>query len=191
MKLFKTSVLALSLLANSVFGVGLGISVGPFDLNFGVSYDTYAVTHRHFLDNPICNAITDQNRLEIILEQAENVSTKEKKIVTKKIIVEPYAFGVTREGRPILRGNVVEEKLIKEITLKYGDEQFDESTIASDDKKDGFLSGLFTSDKNINIDIRRIAQIQVINGSHFDVPKDYKGITDTNIRVICQLPVMK
>lgn len=185
----SSSILTLSLLASSAYGDGFGFNIGPFNMQFGASSDSYMTSNRNVLDNPICSAISYQKRLEIILEGAENVSTKEKKIVTKRLVVEPYAFGVTKEGKPVLRGNIVEEKLITEVTLKYGDEQFDESSVPSKEKEKSFFSGLFTSDKNVNIDIRKIVQVQVIDDSHFDAPKDYKGLKDSNIHVICELPV--
>jgi hypothetical protein len=104
------------------------------------------------------------------------------KIVTKHLIVEPYAFGITNEGKPVLRGKVVEEKVIQEVTVKYGEDQF------TDAQKDHKASGWFQSSDKLNIDIQNVSSLQVLN-THFDAPKDYKGLKDDNVKVICELPI--
>ena len=189
MKFLKSLVLMSSLLASSVYGAGFGFNVGPFNMQFNAFEGEYVANNRSALDSPICNAISNHKQLEITVEGVETVSTKEKKIVVKTLIVEPYAFGITKDGKPVLRGNVVDEKLVKEVTLKYGEDKFDESSVSSKQKDKGFFSGMFSNDKNKNIDIRKIRDIQVIDDSHFDAPKDYKGVNDDNIQVVCQLPV--
>lgn len=176
-------------MSTSAYADGFGFNLGPFNMQINGPSDNYIIEYRSDLDSPVCYAISNLTRLEITVEGVENVSTKEKKIVIKRLTVEPYAFGVTREGRPVLRGNVIDEKLVKEITLKYGEEHFDETTVSSDTTKKGYFTGMFSSEKNKNIDIRRISDIHVIEGSHFVAPNDYKGINDDSIQVICQLPV--
>lgn len=178
-----------SLAASAACYGGFGFNIGPFDMQFGSPDRYYETSNRYVLDNPICHAISEQKRLEITVEGEEVVSTKEKKIVTKRLIVEPYAFGMTNNGKPVLRGAVIKEELVKEVSLKYGDDQFDETSVSSGKKEKGFFSGMFNSDKNKNIDIRKIVDVQVIDDSHFDAPKDYKGIKEGNIQVICQIPV--
>jgi hypothetical protein len=96
----------------------------------------------------------------------------------------------------VLRGNIVNEKLIKEVSIKYGEDKFGDGEDAndwSDRKEDGFFSGWFKSDKsqNTDIDIQKISNLYVINDSHFDAPKNYKGLKDDNIHVICQLPISR
>lgn len=191
MKMIKSTVLASLLFTSAAFGDGFGFSLGPFSLLFGAFDGPYLVAHRQALDNPICFAISHQKKLEIIVEGAETVSTKEKKIVTKQITVEPYAFGINEEGKPFLKGNVVEEKLLKEISVKYGEDQFDESNITLDEKNKTSFFGRFTTEKSETIDIRKIVQLRVMEDSHFDIPKDFKRITDPKIEVICQVPTFK
>lgn len=188
MKIFKL-IIGCLLLTSAVQADGFGFSLGPFSLQFNVGERVYDNTYRDILDNPICYAISHLNRLEMIVEGSEKVSAKELKFITKKLIVEPYAFGVTREGKPVLRGNVIEDKLIKEVTVKYGEEQFDDDDLETDGKKKSFFSGWFQSDKSQNIDIRKVSNIHVVVDSHFDAPKKYKGLKDDNIRVICELPI--
>lgn len=195
MKFFSSLVLG-ALLAGSLYGDGFGFNIGPFDLQFGVGSDGYYesgyegiynqgryVQRNAVLDNPICDAISHQQQLGFTVEGREVVNTKEVKIITKHLIVEPYAFGVTRDGKPVLRGKVIDEKLVKEVSVKFGEERFDEP------KKDSAMSGWFHSSDKVNIDIQNIRDIQIISGSHFDAPKDFEGIRDDNIRVICQLPI--
>jgi hypothetical protein len=183
----KSFVLASLMLVGTVYGDGFGVGVGPFSLQFGSSAPSYLISNRNSLDNPICYAISHQKRLEIIVEGAENVSTKEKRIISKRLVVEPYAFGVNKDDQPILRGNVVEEKLLKEVSVKYGDDQFDETSVAPEDSGGGFFSGLFSSSKVKNLDIRKVVQVHVIDDSRFEIPKGYKPVDDKDIRVICEL----
>lgn len=188
MHFLKSVTLAALLIANTAFGDGFGFSLGPFSLLFGSFDGNYLVAHRHVLDNPICFAISHQKKLDIIVEGSETVSTKEKKIITKEITVEPYAFGVNQEGKPFLKGKVVNEKMIKEVSVKFGEDQFDESSINLNEKDKGSFFGRFTTEKSQTIDIRRIVQLRVIEDSHFDIPKDFKGVSEPNMEVICQLP---
>jgi hypothetical protein len=145
MRFFPSILLSMSLVAGSVYGDGFGFSLGPFSLLFGAFDGDYLVAHRHVLDNPICYSIMHRKKLEIIVEGAEVINSKEKKLVTKEVTVEPYAFGINEESKLFLKGKVVEEKLLKEVTVKYGEEQFDEPsiTVKDQDKKTGFF-GLFT-----------------------------------------------
>lgn len=188
MKIFKSMLLGALLITGSAFADGFGFSVGPFDLQFGYdnpgySRDVYIEKRNFVFDNPICEAISHQAQLGFTVEGKEVVNAKEIKIVTKRVIVEPYAFGVTKEGKPILRGKVVSEKLIREVTVKYGDEKFNEQ------KSDKSVSGWFQASDKKNIDIQNITDVQILANTHFDAPKDYQGIKDENIKVLCQLPV--
>lgn len=185
MKFVKTLFFAFSLVASSAYGIGFGFDVGPFNLQLQAPVGGYIEDRDSIVDDPICTAIENQQRLAITVEGVETVSTKEKKIVTKRVVVEPYAFGITRQGAPVLRGNVVEEKMLQEVTVKYGEDRFAESMVSKDK---GFFAGFFNSDKKSPIDIRKVTMIEVIPDSHFDAPKDYQGLTDENVEVICELP---
>jgi hypothetical protein len=183
--------LSMTFACGSVYGDGFGFSLGPFSLLFGSFDGDYLIAHRRVLDNPICYAISHRKKLEIIVEGAEIVNSKEKKIVSKEITVEPYAFGINEEGKPFLKGKVVQEKMLKEVTVKYGDEQFDEPSITMKDKvKTGFY-GLFTSSSSQAIDIRQIVQLRVLEDSSFEAPKDYKSNKDPKVQIICELPEEK
>lgn len=186
MKIIKSLIVSSLLLTSSAFADGFGLGVGPFNIQFNALDDGYVTNDRIQLDSPICDAITNYKQIEMTVVGSENVSTKEKKIITKRIVVEPYAFGISRDGRPVLNGKVVDEKLIKEVSVKYDEDKFDPKSV-SDNK--GSFSGIFSSDKNKNIDIRRISDIRVIRESHFDVPKDYKGLNDDYVQVICQIRI--
>ena len=190
MRLLQSLITGALLLGSSVYADGFGIGIGPFNLQFnaGESYTPFS-TYTTVLDNPICDAISHQNQLEIIIEASDKVSAKEIKVVTKKLILEPYAFGITRDGKPVLRGNVFDEHLIKEVTVRYGEDQFEEKTISSEEKNNGYFSGWFKSDKSKNIDLRKVSNIRVLRDSHFDAPRNYKGLHDDNVKVICELPV--
>jgi hypothetical protein len=190
MRILNSLVLGTLLIAGPAYADGFGVDAGPFSLQFGVGDNGYpnnpnggyVVEHNVVEDHPICAAITHQQQLGFVTETREILNTKELKIVTKHLVVEPYAFGITREGQPVLRGKVVEEKLLQEVTVKYGDDQLQvpEKTPKS--------TGWFQSSDKTNIDIQHVTNMQVLN-THFDAPKDFKGVRDDNVRIICELPL--
>ena len=171
----------------SAYADGFGFDLGPFNMHFNASEPDFLTSNRSMLQNPVCQAITNRNQIEFTVQGSEVINAKEKKMVTKSLILEPYAFGITNDGRPALRGKVVKEKLIREVTVKFGDDKFDESA----PKEKGYFTGKFSSDTNKNIDISRVSDIRVLDDVQFDAPKDFKGIREDNFQVICQLPVVE
>lgn len=190
MKYVTSLILAFSLTA-SAYGIGFGFDLGPFNLQLDAPVGGYIEDRDSIVDDPICYAISHQQQLTITVEGVDNVSSTEKKIVTKKVVVEPYAFGVRDSGAPVLSGNVVEEKLISEVTIKTGEAMFNAPSFAVDERDKGFFSATFTSGSKANVDVRKVTKIEVVEGSHFDVPKDFKGLEDEDVEVLCQLPVEK
>ena len=189
MKIMNSLILGTLLIAGTAYADGFGVNAGPFGVQFDVGNNGNAVNGGYVVerpvvqDHPFCVAISTQHQLGFVVENREIVNSKEMKIVTKHLVVEPYAFGISNEGKPVLRGKIVEEKMIQEVTVKYGDDQF---TDAQKDHK--ATGGWFQSSDKTNIDIQNVTGIQVLN-THFDAPKDYKGIKDDNVRVICELPI--
>ena len=188
MRLFNTLALGLSLITGSIYAEGFGFNIGPFSMQFNVGGTYYAQDHKDILDFPLCYAISNLKKVDMVVEAEEKINAKETKFITKRLVVEPHAFGVTKEGHPILRGNIISEKLIKEVTVKYGEDKSSDDTKWAK-KEDYFFSGWFKSERDQNIDIQKISNLYVIQESHFDAPKDYKGLKDENIQVICQLPI--
>ncbi len=160
------------------------ITVGPFDFQFNAGFnDRGAMTN-----DPICRAISQQKKLEFIIISKEKVNDKEIKITTKQVTVEPYAFGFTKDGKPVLRGSITNEKLVKEVTVKMGEDQ-----TGTQIKDGGVLSGTFRSNKskeNVEtIDTTMIRDIKVVEDSRFDVPKNLKTLFKNDItEVVCQVP---
>ena len=201
MKLLKLLGLVSLLMASSLCADGIGFGIGPFSLQLGggPSYYTESYVYSNNgssqnaneaqIENPFCYAIMHQNRLQIVVETAEKVNEKEKKITVKKLVVEPYAFGITREGKTVLNGIVISDKLVKEVTIKSGDEKGDDEDTLYAEKKKGRFSGWFKSDKSQNIDIQEIRDIKVLEDSHFVAPKKYKGMNEKDVKVICELPI--
>lgn len=187
MRFLNLLAFGISLVSSSAYAEGIGFNIGPFSMQFNVGGTYYAEDHKDILDFPLCFAISNLKQVDMVVEAEEKISSTESRFTTKRILVEPYAFGVTKEGQPVLRGNIVSEKLIKEVIVKYGEDKFNEEGKWS--KKEGnFFSGWFKSDTSQNIDIQKISNIFVLQNSHFDAPKNYKGLRDENIQVICQLP---
>lgn len=189
MNFIKAFTLGAVLLAGSMQAESFGLNLGPFSMQINVDGSYYANDYKDILDNPICQAISNQKQLDMIVESKETINSKEVKFITKRLIVDPYAFAITSEGKPVLNGSIAHEKLIKEVTIKYGEEKFGNSGTWTDKKEEGFFSGWFKSDKGQNIDIQKINNLYVLSASHFEAPKNYKGLKDDNIRVICQLPI--
>lgn len=173
--------------------------------NQGYTPNTYSDRNGSFprsqeINNPVCNAIKHQKRMEMLVENQEILNKREMRIVTNKYVVEPYAFGMTNDGKPVFYGKVIEEKLEKDMTVKFGIDKFDDKTVASSsEKKQKITSGWFGTekkgwfgkDKNVDIDIRNIKGVKVIENSHFDAPKEYLGFNQPNVQVLCQLPITK
>lgn len=113
--------LGIRLLSISVYAEGIGFNIGPFSMQFNFGDTYYEQDHKDILDFHLCFAISNQKQVVMVVEAQEKLNSKETRFTTKRLLVESYALGVTKEGQPVLRGNVVKEKLIK-----YGDEKSNE-----------------------------------------------------------------
>ncbi len=129
--------------------------------------------------------------IAVRIETKEIINAKEAKVTLKALIIEPYAFGVDKEGRPILRGNIVKERLIREISVKYGKNHFskEKKENKSDNEHRGFFKGIFKSEKYKDLDISKIKSVRLLDGTHFDAPKDFKALDEDEVHVVCQLRV--
>jgi hypothetical protein len=170
---------------------GAGVSFGPFNFEFSAGFDDSFGPGMRLsgrLYDPICRAITQQKKLQFVSLSREKINDNEIKFTTKIVTVEPYAYGFTKEKQPVLRGAVTEEKLLKEVTVKSGDDM-------SDDQRDdeGYFAGYFRSPKSQggveSLDVTKVRDVRVIEDSHFDAPKDLGSIFKEDIaQVVCQVP---
>lgn len=199
MKILKFCLLGMALLTAPAYGEGFG--TGPFSLEFGNRHSNWMPKAEQplILDEVICNAISNQKQIVVTVETKKISDPKEMSVTVKEVIIEPYAFGNSKDGKPVLRGNVVSDKTIKEVTVKYSEDKFVEHEEESEEtaeaakppEKKGFFSGLFSSSSGDKVDISSVRKVTMVSGSHFDVPKDFKGFEDDSIHVICELPVAK
>lgn len=199
MKFFNVLLIPLFAFTGSLYGVTF--EAGPFSLQFGLSGDSRGTYDPiPYIAQPVCNAIEDQKRIEIIVENKEKPSKNEIKIVKKRLTVEPYAFGLNKRHQPLLIGNVVEEKQIREVTVKYTDEEEPDDQNWRNRRWDrGYLSGEFESyssseskskGKVTRINIQKVQNIRIIPDSHFDIPKNLdKNFEDDIDDVICDINV--
>lgn len=184
MKSFLAFLLAAFLWTGAVaYADGIGVYLGPFSLEFGGSLNSPTVYSEGMNSDPICRAIVMQKQLELTVEMKENISDKEFKVVSKRITIEPYLFGMSNRHQPLLKGKIIEENIIKEVTVKYGDDW-------SESEKS--LSGTFQIEKKkgdvTTLNINRIQRIVVIEHSHFSIPKDYdKNSYNDVVNVICEV----
>lgn len=193
MKTRNIVLLSSALLFSTAYGAG--ISFGPFDLRFGGENFHYAHPgfHRAQFEDTICRAISQQKQLEFTVVSKEKINAGEMKMVTNRVVVDPYAFGFTNDGQPVLRGTVVEEKLIKEVTIKLGEDLYPaDDKVVKKEKNEEEFSGVFRSHKskdNIeSINLEKIRDVRVIEASHFDAPKDIDTIFKDDIaQVVCQV----
>lgn len=188
MKLIKLGMLSLALLAATTAEC-LDFGIGPFGLRFG---ETGSYADYRSSGNPFCYAIANQKQVSMVVESFEKVSDTEMKITTKRILIEPYVFGLSKEGRPILNGNVKEEKLVKEVTVKYGEPELggdDDWNDASSEKKKRRGWRFWSSVDDHNFDVRKISDVQILQDTRFDAPSDFsKVIGDEIVQVICHVP---
>lgn len=191
-KIFLSSLGAFCLVSASVQGLGFGVKLGPFELELGGGI---ASNRKVILEDPICYAIRTRKLLELIMEW-EETNRNETIIITKKVTIEPYLFGRTKDGQPIIRGNVVADTVIKEITVKYPDDERDfHDEDSNEEKEEGFFSGLFRSSKKgqtksdlDTLNVQKIVSVNVIEQSNFNPPKDFKGIFEDDVaEVICSV----
>ncbi len=191
MKLFQPALYTTLMLSSLAIVDAISFDLGPFSLQFGGYSRDYRIAHRNALDGPICFAIAHKTRLEVTLEVIETVSSKEQKFITKNLVIEPYAFGVSNDDRPILQGNIVKEELIKEVTVKFGEDRFDISNPSSKSSLKDKFATIFSSAKIKDLDISKVIHITIIPDVHFEAPSNFKGMDEKAVEVICQLPVAK
>ncbi|CRX37924.1 hypothetical protein [Estrella lausannensis] len=182
MKKFASALLAIACLTGSSYA-DIGFYLGPFSLELGGRGDapTFAIDARDTY--PICRAIDEQNLLNLIVRVREKVSDKEFKITVKKITLEPYLFGRNNRRQHLLKGKITNEAVVKEVTVKYGEE--------ADNAEGRALPGTFKiqnegSISTVNVD--QILEISILPDTHFDIPKDYdKDAYNDVVDVICEI----
>ena len=193
----KLIILANLICVTSLSAMGFDFQLGPFNMQFGIA----SPLSKEFVDTPICYAISHQNQLEIIVVGKERPSPNEIKITSKRIVIEPYAFGFNSDRQPILEGNLVEAEMLKEVSIKYGEKnryqkKMDDDQESFEHEKEGFFSGFFKSRKSksnfYTVDIRQVKEINVIENSHFEIPKNFdETFKDEMEEVVCQIPSLK
>jgi hypothetical protein len=140
-------------------------------------------------EDPICYAISRQKRLEIVTEDEQSPSENQLVFTVTRTVVEPYAYGLNPMGQPILYGNIIEDEMMKEVTVKFG-EKYNENNKRQGRK--GFFSRFFrSSDKNSNDDNNfvRVNDVRVLN-SKFDIPEKLDDKFKKDFKhVICSVPL--
>lgn len=170
------SIAALLLTAVPLTVSAFQIQLGPFSLQVGDGVHADRVS---ILDTPVCHAIRTHRQIEVILELNEKVNEQEFSSIIKKVVVEPYVLGIDSSGRPVLKGNIVKEDVLKEINVKYP--QIKKGT-------EGVLSGYFNyttsnGEKNtINID--QIRDVQVLQQTSVKVPDNLQDLAK-DLQVLC------
>lgn len=171
----------------------VGIQVGPFSLQLG----GVRVNRALLKEEPVCYAIEKQKQLELLIKSVET-SKLERKVSIQRVVIEPYLFGL-KEGQPIIQGNIISQKMVKEITVKYGENESDFDADDEEreyyinkykDKKSGIFGKLsFFKDKNDvkTFDIQDVLDLYVLEDSHFDVPKNLENLKTENVEVICRI----
>src|ERR1700733_5622074 len=147
MKILQSFILGGCLLTGSVSAFNFGGSVGPVsvDIHENDDYDDddYGYQNQNQgrwgsrvgwrnrgmgqadINSQICQAIQDRSSIQVVLKTKDVVSPKELKITKKLVTVEPYAFGMTRDGLAVLKGNVTEQKDLTVVTVKTFENRFD------------------------------------------------------------------
>ena len=130
------------------------VTYGPFSLE--LTGATKSVNDRRaLLDDPINYAIASKQRLGLTVELDEKWAKGDAAV--KRIIVEPYVFGLDRKGQPVLRGNIVGEEMVTETTNPNG------STLK------GMIVYLKKPGVN-SINLKSIKKVEVIRGDFFNPP---------------------
>lgn len=130
------------------------VTYGPFSLE--LTGATQSINDRRaLLDDPINYAIASKQRIGLIVELDEKWAKGDTAV--KKLIVEPYVFGLDRKGQPVLRGNIVGEEVSTETTTPNG------STLK------GMIVYLKKPGVN-SINLKAIKKVEVLRGDFFNPP---------------------
>lgn len=193
MYLLKSSFIISTLLLCAMYTQGFAFSIGPFDFG-GDAYfqeaqpqQVQSVPARFSIGKSLCYAISQQKKVETVVRQVEQVNSKEMKITIKKITLEPYVFGLNQDRQYVLRAKVVDEKVLKEVTVKnFDEEKTDQKDDAAEQPKN--VAAIPAKGDIGELNIRQIRNVHVIEDSHFDVPKDYDKIfKETMAQVFCHV----
>lgn len=129
------------------------VSYGPFSLE--LTGATQSLNDRRaFLDDVVNYAIASKQRLGLTVELDEKWAKGD--AATKRLIVEPYVFGLDRKGQPVLRGNIVGEEVTTEKVTPYGNFK-------------GMIVYLQKPGVN-SINLKSIKKIEVLRGDFFNPP---------------------
>lgn len=169
---------------------GFDIQLGPVQLQGRVNDLPLKITP------PICYAIAHRKLLNIVVETEEVLSKDESVITIEQITIEPYLFGRDQDNKPVIRGNIVASEFIKETTIKLGKKLADANRINSEKiKKKGFFSNLFSSKRDKSsydtVNLRNVLEIQVIQPSRFELPKNLADIKSSLSEIYCTVPENK
>jgi hypothetical protein len=192
-----TTVGAFLTTASTLFGLGIGL--GPFQLDLDGGFvderigDPIIVQRRVVgFDQPICYAIQKRKLLEMVVEWKEQVSDREVKRTVKQVTLQPYVFGTDQDRRLILRGNIVAENVLKQVTVKYGDEDQSNTNTKKKDENSAWSGVFHPAKKNgesdlSTINVERITQLRVIEQSNFKPPEDFNKIFKGSgiVNIIC------
>jgi len=161
--------------ANAVNAVSADIKVGPAELQLRAPPGP-ANLHRNFLDRKICRAIQIQSRLEVFIGSKEESSPTETKVTIKRVVIEPYLFGIGQRGQPILQGNVISSEVIKEVNIKYSDVKYKNEEMQRGPGPQGRRGNQPPpppEQKNEGgVNFADVTSIRVLETEKFNVPKD-------------------
>lgn len=172
----------LLLLATSVYAAALGFKLGPFQLELGGGPNRPFVVPA---PDPICRAIKEHKLVEVTFETDEKINDNEIRIITKKVTLEPYLLGKNKEDQLILRGNILSDHILKEVTVR----EFTDGQKPSEKRKWSNYLRFWSDQREVDVDtlnLRRINDIRVVEDSSFKGPADLKAIFKEDVaEVIC------
>lgn len=172
------SLLSLMLILSPLTASALGIQVGPFSLQLG---ENVQANRQTIVDTPVCHAIRHHKQIEVVLEMNQKVNEQEFSSVIKKVTVEPYLLGIDKEGRAVLKGNIVKELVLKEVMVKYPQiKQGNEGVVS------GYFNFSGEGGVKDTIHIDQIRDVLVLPDSNVKVPDNLQELAK-DIQVLCIL----
>lgn len=174
----RKSLISLFLILTPLSVSAFGIQIGPFSLELGENVQADRGT---IIDTPVCAAIRAHKQIEVVLEVNSKVNDQEFSSVIKKVLVEPYVLGTAKDGRVVLKGNIVKEEVLKEVSVKYPQVK---------KGNEGVVSGFFdftsaSGEKNV-INIDQIRDVQVLPDSSVKAPSNLQDLAK-DLQVLCIL----
>src|SRR5262245_58352073 len=115
--IIKGLLVFIAIISANVYGAGLESEMNGFSLQLQGGWN---INRGTALDNPVCQAINMRKILEMIVEIDEDTMAQTYRKYIKRLFIRPYIYGLNRDNQPVMRGVVIKETILQDVTVRYG-----------------------------------------------------------------------